>query len=326
MKRPLVSVVLVTWNRRQELEPALDSIFRQTIADRIETIVIDNCSDDDTVEWLAEQYPHPVRLFQFHKNLGASAGRNAGIRLARGHYVCFLDSDAEIESTDAIEQCVKFLRGSSNVRACSGLIWMDRDHTRPFTLGAYITPEGHFDGNRTRTETEDPDFISTCFAVWERKLLLELRGFDPWYFWGIEDMDLSLRARFNAKRGKRKAATEYRILNNIHILHEMSREGRHYQPDDFHRVFHSIERQRLYLVNSYGGLREMLRVILLSPLNIRRIEQRAWEQKLSWTKRMWALLLYPTARLLYLPWDSHRRQRNFLRNCPMPYEVLRKRK
>ena len=100
---PRCSVVIITWNRRRELERALDSLFRQTIARELDIIVIDNGSNDGTVEWLRGHQENSLRLFVFDRNHGASHGRNAGIRLARAEHVCFLDSDAEILTDDAIE-------------------------------------------------------------------------------------------------------------------------------------------------------------------------------------------------------------------------------
>jgi glycosyltransferase involved in cell wall biosynthesis len=321
---PAVSVVVVTWNRRKELEAALESVFRQTMAKELEVIVVDNASTDDTVKWLAEEYAHPVRLHVFERNMGASHGRNAGIRLSRAPLICFLDSDAVILSDNAIERCVEELRAHPKKRAVSALIWRDRERTIPFCKGCYITPEGHYSGPRTRTETEDPHFLSTCFAVWDKVLLEELRGFDPWYFWGIEDLDISLRAYHAALRGETVGASRFAVLEDVHILHEMARTGRHYQYDDFLRAFHAIERQRMHLVLAYGGVGEFFRVLFTAPLRLRRIEGEAWEQRLGWKLRAWGLVLYPLWRVVKLPVDLPALRSNFLEDAPLPREVVTK--
>jgi GT2 family glycosyltransferase len=250
---PRCSVVIVTWNRRKELEAAIHSLKRQTLADEIETIVIDNGSTDGTVEWLRGMGDGSIRLLEFKENRGASHGRNAGIRAARAPLVCFLDSDAEIISPDAIERCIGRLGRGDGVRAVTTSIWFDREKTRPFSKGVYITPEGHYSGIRSRTETADPHVISSCFAVWEKSLLEELGGFDPWYFWGIEDLDLSLRAYHRSLLGEARGASRFFVLEDVHVLHEMSHKGRHYLPTDFDAVFHAIERQRLYMVLAHAG-------------------------------------------------------------------------
>ncbi|CAN5447256.1 hypothetical protein BH09SUM1_BH09SUM1_05900 [soil metagenome] len=300
---PRCSVVIVTWNRRAELEALLKSVFRQTIADSLEVIVVENGSTDGTAAWLRDEFPEPVKLVAFEKNEGACRGRNEGIRRSRGRYITFLDSDAELLDDGLIEGCLKFLTEQKEIRAVGAPIWMDRARTKPFVMGGYITPEGHFDGQRSFTETDDPHFLSTCFCVWEKSLLEELGGFNPWYFWGIEDMDISLRCSWNARRGRTKAASHFVILKHGAVLHEMSPRGRHYQPGDFEKAFHAIEWQRLYLVLSYGGLVEMLRVVFTTPFHMDRVQEDAWQQRLGWKKKIWCAVIYPLWRLLMLPKD-----------------------
>lgn len=321
---PLCSVVVVTWNRRRELEVLLDSVFRQTMATLLEVIVIDNGSNDGTVQWLTEKYPHPVQVYAFDKNRGASYGRNAGILLSSTQFVCFLDSDAEILSPDAIEKCLWYLEKHPEIRAVTAPIWFDRECTKPFSLGAYITTDGHFDWERTANDHDDPMLISSCFAIWNRNLLFELRGFDPWYFWGIEDMDLSLRAYRAARRGKTKAATRFHVVEGVSVLHEMSSEGRLIDPHHFDQKFNFIERQRLYLVLAYGGLMEFLRVLLRGPFQMAEHEH-AWRQPLGWRYRWRLVIKYPLWRLLALPKNLIDVRRNHLGRTPMPREVPRKR-
>ncbi len=275
------------------------------------------------MEWLRDVYPHPVRLYQFARNEGASHGRNAGIRLASAPHLCFLDSDAVILSPDAVERSLAALKAHPEIRAVGASIWFDRERTRAFCLGGYITPEGHFHQKRTHSETQDPHFISTCFAVWEKALLEELRGFDPWYFWGIEDMDLSLRASARARRGERVAATRFLIVEDVHVLHEMASGGRHYQPNNFAAAFDAYERQRLYLVLAYGGLLEFLRVLLTSPFRLQRIQRDVWQTRLNMRQKLWSLVVYPLLRVVRLPLDLLLSARNHLAQCPKPQAVTR---
>jgi GT2 family glycosyltransferase len=318
---PRCSVVIVTWNRRKELEAAIHSLRRQTLADEIETIVIDNGSTDGTVEWLRGMGDGSIRLLEFKENRGASHGRNAGIRAARAPLVCFLDSDAEIISPDAIERCIGRLGRGDGVRAVTTSIWFDREKTRPFSKGVYITPEGHYSGIRSRSETADPHVISSCFAVWEKSLLEELGGFDPWYFWGIEDLDLSLRAYHRSLRGEARGASRFFVLEDVHVLHEMSHKGRHYLPTDFDAVFHAIERQRLYMVLAHAGVGGFFRAWIGSLVNYRRVSGEAWEQRLPLRKWLWLLVFYPLNRLVRLPWDMRQTRRNHLATTPTPREI-----
>ncbi|MBN1516979.1 glycosyltransferase [Candidatus Sumerlaeota bacterium] len=322
MADPLCSVVIVAWNRRRELKPALDSIFRQTIAHRIEVIVVDNGSEDDTLEFLQHSYADAIqderlRVYAFERNEGASHGRNAGIRLARAKHVCFLDSDAEIISDNAIERCLERLAQGLE-RAVGGMIWFDRERTRGFCFGGYITHDGHVDCLRTQTERENPMFLSTCFSVWEKTLLEELRGFDPFYFWGIEDVDFSVRAYFNAQRGRRRAATQYHVLDDIHVLHEMASTGRKYEAGNFEKTFMDLERQRLYLVLSYGGLFEFFRNLLRGPFRVKRFSEVGYRMPFQFRHQFLSAWWFPLIRLIKLPVDWRNMRQNHLARSPHP--------
>ncbi|MBX3727967.1 MAG: glycosyltransferase [Candidatus Sumerlaeia bacterium] len=316
---PSCSIVIVTWNRRKELEPLLESVFAQTIADRLEVIVVDNASTDGTVAWLREAYAGRVRVFAYAENRGACDGRNAGIRAASAPYVCFLDSDAEILSPDAIERCLEHLDANPGTDAVAAPIWFDRAKTNPFLLGGYVTPDGHYHGISCRSRDDEPMLLSTCFAVWRKATLKEVRGFDPWYFWGIEDMDLGLRTYHRRKRHD-PGAQPFRIVRGVDVLHEMSTAGRHHDPRSFEQTFVRYERQRLYMVLSYGGLGQFLRVAARGPFRIRRMAD-AWEHVLTRRQRWQAAVWFPLLRLLALPKNLLDVRRNHLARTTMPVEV-----
>ena len=90
MSEPLFSVVVPTFNRRELLTAALDSIRDQTFT-RFEVIVVDDGSSDGTAEYLKSLGDRIQLLTQ--RNLGPGAARNRGLERARGRYVAFLDSD-----------------------------------------------------------------------------------------------------------------------------------------------------------------------------------------------------------------------------------------
>jgi glycosyltransferase involved in cell wall biosynthesis len=90
MSLPLISVIIPTYNRSSLVLEAVDSVFRQTFTD-FELIVIDDGSTDETVEVFK---PYKGR-FEYcrQNNRGVSAARNQGLRMARGQWIAFLDSD-----------------------------------------------------------------------------------------------------------------------------------------------------------------------------------------------------------------------------------------
>ena len=89
----LLSVVVPTYNRALALRRAVDSVLAQVHRD-LELIVVDDGSTDGTRELLAGAYGDDKRLrYQYQPHAGAASARNAGLDLAKGGYVAFLDSD-----------------------------------------------------------------------------------------------------------------------------------------------------------------------------------------------------------------------------------------
>lgn len=91
---PKFSIIIPTHNRSHLLQRAIASVLNQTYSD-FELIIINDGSDDDTANLLANYVTHEVKL-KYQSNQqpkGAAAARNAGILLANGEYICFLDDD-----------------------------------------------------------------------------------------------------------------------------------------------------------------------------------------------------------------------------------------
>ena len=89
-RKPLVSVIIPTYNRGWILREAVDSVLAQDFSD-FELIVVDDGSTDDTREIL-DSYGQDLFVFQ-QPNKGVSAARNRGLAESRAQLVAFLDSD-----------------------------------------------------------------------------------------------------------------------------------------------------------------------------------------------------------------------------------------
>jgi GT2 family glycosyltransferase len=87
-----LSVIIPTWNRAQLVCEAINSALNQRPGE-VEVIVVDDASNDDTVDVVTRIYGDFVRLLRRRVRSGAGAARNAGVAVARGEFVGFLDSD-----------------------------------------------------------------------------------------------------------------------------------------------------------------------------------------------------------------------------------------
>lgn len=104
-----VSVIIPTFNRRQDLPVALDSIFGQPHV-RVECIVVDDCSDDGSVEFIRERYrAQELVVIEKPRRSGPQSSRNLGMAAARGEFITFLDSDDYFEP-DTLAQRVELCR------------------------------------------------------------------------------------------------------------------------------------------------------------------------------------------------------------------------
>jgi len=114
--KPIVSVIIPTYNRVAKVQKGIESILAQTFSD-LEVIVVDDGSEDDTGKALAAAFGDRIRYY-YQVNQGASAARNKGITEARGEWIAFLDSDDEWER-DKLEWQLKALeRFSPRCEGC----------------------------------------------------------------------------------------------------------------------------------------------------------------------------------------------------------------
>ena len=121
MNRPLVTVLVPTYNRAGLLPRAIHSVIAQTLTDW-ELVIVDDGSVDrtpDVVEGFAAGRGDRFTFLR-QSNRGSSAARNRGIEAARGDFVAFLDSDDEFRR-DKLERQVDLFRRRPDL----GLVYSD---------------------------------------------------------------------------------------------------------------------------------------------------------------------------------------------------------
>lgn len=124
--RPLVSVILPTFNRAALLREAIESALAQTYRN-LEVIVIDDGSVDETPRVLAELSARDPRVRTFRQdNAGVSAARNHALALSQGDYIAYLDSD-DIWLPWKVELQLEVFGACPNV----GMVWTDMDAIGP---------------------------------------------------------------------------------------------------------------------------------------------------------------------------------------------------
>ena len=113
-----LSIIILNFNTNVYLERLLDSLKKaKTDNYKIETIVVDNASKDDSLQMLKTKFPR-IQVIANKKNLGFSQGINQGIRKARGENILILNSDTLIFK-DTLVAMISFMGNHRNFAAAT---------------------------------------------------------------------------------------------------------------------------------------------------------------------------------------------------------------
>ena len=181
-----VSIVIPTYNRKESLKKALESLFNQTYPKaKYEIVICDDKSTDETenmVKELMKVSPSVLRYFKSKsKYKGPASAKNVGIENARGEILGFIDDDC-IVSPDWIENAIPFFddKTISGVQGCT------------LPLSPHSRKNRLFWMKHTNEITEPNDWYATCNIFYRKKALLEIGCFDPRFPKAyLEDADLA---------------------------------------------------------------------------------------------------------------------------------------
>lgn len=88
----LVSIVMPTYNSEEYVSKSIESVLNQTYAN-FELLIVDDCSTDSTFSTLKKISDPRVRINQLEYNQGAAVARNEALKMAKGEFIAFIDSD-----------------------------------------------------------------------------------------------------------------------------------------------------------------------------------------------------------------------------------------
>lgn len=207
-----ITVSIVNWNTKDELQDCLRSVLAQEGA-RIEVTVVDNASSDGSVDMLRDEFGGAVRVIANDVNRGFGAAHNQVIAASSARYVLLLNPDCRLPAKNVLGRMVEYMDANPDVGMLGPRIVYPDGRLQysarrfPTALAAAFrhTPLGRlFPRNRfarkylmedwDHTQTADVDWLSGAALIVRRRTIEEIGAFDERFFMYVEDMDWCRRA------------------------------------------------------------------------------------------------------------------------------------
>ena len=196
---PSVTVIVLNHNGRPHLQECLPSLLNLDYpSDRLEILVADNGSRDDSVAYASSFGPR-VNVLSGKTNLGFAAGNNWAARAARGNYLAFLNNDMRVDRL-WLKALVQGLHSESGTVCVTGKILSWDGERIDFNGGALNFYGMAFQPGHGQPESESGsrppgDILFPCGGsmLINARVFSQAGGFDEDYFAYFEDVDLGWR-------------------------------------------------------------------------------------------------------------------------------------
>lgn len=199
-----LSIIIPSFNTKDLLDRCLSSIF-ESLKDsktKFEVIVVDNASNDSTVELLNKKYTRVVKIFN-KTNLGYGKANNIGIKKSKGDFILLLNSDIKVLES-AIDSLLDFARVHPGSFAGGKLL--NEDGSPQSSSGPMFTLPVVFlalfaKGDSLGITRYSPDkvqkveWVSGSCLIGPRKVFMDIGLFDEKIFMYMEEIDLLYRAQ-----------------------------------------------------------------------------------------------------------------------------------
>lgn len=210
-----LSIIILNYNTSNLLRLCIQNLLKLEINFTYEIIVVDNASQDDSVEMMRKQYPE-IKLIASETNTGHAAGNNLGIKQAQGEYILILNTDIIFSTVQDFDKVLNFMDQHPAV-AIVGPKLLNGDGTvqnscyRPYSFWTPIyrrTPLGKFDFAKKDLERhlmwdfkhhenrEVAWILGACMFV-RKDFLNEYGAFNDDFFLYFADYELCDRATRN---------------------------------------------------------------------------------------------------------------------------------
>jgi len=196
---PLVSVVLLSYERPHLLKNALESLVGQSYKN-LKIIVVNNKGDSsDRIAEIVNEYSK-IKLIRNERNLGFSGGMNRGIDEASGKYVFLTEDDIIIEK-NCITYLVDYMENNTSTGFASGIMYNKNNGTircagGELSLGTVYSQKFYGAGEKDSGQFSlsfNVTYIPGAMMFCRQEIMKKLGGFRQEFFMYYEDAELCLR-------------------------------------------------------------------------------------------------------------------------------------
>lgn len=206
-----LSIVIVNYNVKYFLEQCLRSVERAAAGISCETIVVDNASKDNSVEYLKERFPN-ITIIASSENLGFARANNIAINRSKGEYILLLNPDTII-TEHTLSDFITFMDNTPEAGGCGaymlrtdGSFALESRRGLPTPFVAFCKMSGlsslfphsrifgkYYMRYLDENKTEEIDIMSGAYMFLRKKTLESAGLLDEDFFMYGEDIDLSYR-------------------------------------------------------------------------------------------------------------------------------------
>jgi GT2 family glycosyltransferase len=248
---PDVSIIIVNYNNRTYLLQTLESLFQDLDASKYEMIVVDNASDDDSIEAVRRDFP-VVEVITLPENAGYARANNRGVEKASGRYLLFLNSDTDVPA-GAIGKLLDIKRNHSDFGIVAPLVcnpdgslqlsWGKDLHLHTEFFFKFVAKRWYrwrYKRKKGRMSRNVEWVSGACFMI-DRSLYQQVGGFDEKFFLYVEDADLGKRVRH--------LGYEIHLTSEVRIIHHLGQSIAKIRG----RALLEAKRSQLYYYGKHNG-------------------------------------------------------------------------
>src|SRR3989338_4873394 len=197
---PFVSIIIVNYNGQKYLENCLKTAYATDYPkDKFEVIMVDNDSCDNSIEYARRNFDD-LMIICNPKNVGPSAAKNIGVKIAKGDLITFLDNDVEVEK-NWLKPLVNVMAEDDAIGICSPKVLFLDNTKRINSTGGVVNiyadgwGRGVFEEDTSQYDRKKDVFFGCSAAMLTKRNIIQKMGcFDDDYFYLYEDVDYSWRA------------------------------------------------------------------------------------------------------------------------------------